>query len=475
MAGRQDLLDLFGRRGSMGRRDFVTLVGAGAAGLMTRRLGSAAAQDTPEKPNIVVIVSDDQGYADVGYHGCQDIPTPSIDSIAQNGARFTNGYVSCPVCSPTRAGLVTGRYQQRFGHEFNTGPISGQPEGSHIGLPLSQITIGDVLKGAGYTTGMVGKWHLGMAPQFHPLKRGFDEFFGFLHGGHSYVDPGTGTWNPILRGTEEVDEKEYLTGAFGREAAAFIERHQSQPFFLYLCFNAVHTPMQAPDTYLGRFPDIADEKRRTYAAMLSAMDDGIGKVLGALRDSGVERNTLVFFFSDNGGPTNANASINTPLRAGKGSMYEGGTRVPFLLRWPGRVTGGTVYEQPVIALDVLPTAAAAAGATVPQDRPIDGVDIVPYVTGADGTPHDRLFWRSGGNYAVRQGKWKLVRLGDGAPELHDLEADIGETNNLADQQADTVADLVAAIAEWEKGLVEPAWRPPQRARRRQTNQQQGQQ
>jgi arylsulfatase A-like enzyme len=475
MADQRDSRCGLPRPGSIGRRDFVTLVGAGAAGLLTRRLGSAGAQDAPSKPNIIVIVSDDQGYADVGYHGCQDIPTPNIDSIAENGARFTNGYVSCPVCSPTRAGLVTGRYQQRFGHEFNTGPISGQPEGSHIGLPLSQVTIGDVLQGAGYTTGMVGKWHLGMAPQFHPFKRGFDEFFGFLHGGHSYVDPGVGTWNPVLRGTEEVDEKEYLTDAFGREAAAFIDRHQSDPFFLYLCFNAVHTPLQAPDSYLGRFPDIADEKRRTYAAMLSAMDDGIGKVLQTLRDTGQEQDTLLFFFSDNGGPTRANASINTPLRAGKGSMYEGGTRVPFLLQWPGRITAGTVYEQPVIALDVLPTAVAAAGGGIPDDRPIDGVDIVPYLTGADGTPHDRLFWRAGQNYALREGNWKLVRLGDNAPELYDLEADIGETNNLADQQADVVNELVAAIAEWEKELVEPAWAPPQRAQRQRRNQQQGQQ
>jgi len=457
--------------GGMRRRDFVTLLGAGAAGLLTRKVNRAAAQDAPRNPNIVLIVSDDQGYADVGYQGCQDIPTPNIDSIAQNGVRFTDGHVSCPVCSPTRAGLVTGRYQQRFGHEFNTGPISGQPEGSHIGLPLSQITIGNVLREAGYVTGVVGKWHLGMAPQFHPFKRGFDEFFGFLHGGHSYTDPGTGGWNPILRGTEEVDEKEYLTDAFAREAVAFVDRHKEEPFFLYLPFNAVHTPMQAPDPYLERFPDITDTKRRTYAGMLAAMDDGIGKVLQKLRDVGVEEDTLVFFFSDNGGPTNANGSINTPLRAGKGSMYEGGMRVPFCIQWPRRIQAGTVYAQPIIALDVMPTAVAAAAGKMPDDRPIDGVDLLPFITGGEGTPHERLFWRAGNNYAARQGQWKLVRLGDAAPELYDLSEDIGEATNLADGKADVVNEITAAIAEWEKEMVEPAWGPPQRARRQRTQQQ----
>ncbi len=459
--------------GGMQRRDFVTLLGAGAAGLLTRRLNRAAAQDAPGKPNIVLIVSDDQGYADVGYQGCQDIPTPNIDSIAQNGVRFTDGHVSCPVCSPTRAGLVTGRYQQRFGHEFNTGPLAGQPEGSHIGLPLSQTTIGDALGEAGYVTGVVGKWHLGMAPQFHPFKRGFDEFYGFLHGGHSYVDPGTGTWNPILRGTEEVDEKEYLTDAFAREAVAFIDRHKEEPFFLYLPFNAVHTPMQAPGSYVERFPDITDAKRRTYAGMLAAMDDGIGKVLQKLRDVGAEEDTLVFFFSDNGGPTNANGSINTPLRAGKGSMYEGGMRVPFCVQWPRRIQAGTAYDQPIIALDVMPTAVAAAGGGIPDDRPIDGVDLLPFITGGAGTPHERLFWRAGNNYAARQGQWKLVRLGDAAPELYDLSEDIGETTNLADDKADVMNEITAAMAEWETELVEPAWGRPQRRRRQRRQQQEG--
>ncbi len=228
-----------------------------------------------KKPNVVILLADDMGYADVGFHGCKDIPTPNIDSIARNGVRCTNGYVSGPYCSPTRAGLLTGRYQQRFGHEFNPG---GQ--GEEKGLPLTETTIADRLHSAGYATGLVGKWHLGNAPRFHPQKRGFDEFFGFLGGAHPYL-PGMGA--PIYRGTEVAKEKEYLTDAFGREAVAFIDRHKDQPFFLYLAFNAVHTPLQATDDRLQKFSSIEDPKRHKYAAMTLAMDEAIGKVLAKLR------------------------------------------------------------------------------------------------------------------------------------------------------------------------------------------------
>jgi len=411
----------------------------------------------------VVIVGDDMGYADVGCQGCKDIPTPSIDSIAKNGIRFSNGYVSCPVCSPTRAGLSTGRYQQRFGHEYNTGPPPGGLQ-EHVGLPLSEVTIANVLKSAGYVTGAVGKWHLGMAPHFHPLKRGYDEFFGFLHGGHSYLDPGLGTFNPILRGTEPVDEKEYLTDAFSREAVAFIERHAREPFFLYLAYNAVHTPMQAPERYQNSFQRIADPKRRTYAGMMTAMDEGIGKVLVKLRDLGIEKDTLLFFFSDNGGPTQANGSDNTPLRGTKGMMYEGGIRVPFLVQWPGRLKAGQVCDHPVIALDVLPTAAAAGGAELPKDRPIDGVNLLPYLTGQkQGTPHEMLFWRSGGNHAVRKGDWKLVTMA-GATGLYDLAADIGESKDRRQDKPKVFSELKQEFERWDAQMVKPLWGSPVRER-----------
>jgi arylsulfatase A-like enzyme len=451
--------------GQIRRRDFLALLGAGAAGLFARRLHALEAALGAGKPNIIVIVADDLGYADIGVHGCKDIPTPNIDSLAKNGVRFTNAYVSCPVCSPTRAGLVTGRYQQRFGHEFNPGGT--QIAASEIGLPLSEITLANVLKASGYSTGVVGKWHLGMDPKFHPSRRGFDEFFGFLSGSHSYLDPRADPANLILRGTEPVDETEYLTDALTREAVAFITRHRSEPFFLYLTYNAVHAPMHAAQKYLDRFGNIADQKRRTYATMLSAMDGGIGTVLARLRQTGLYDNTMVFFISDNGGPPAANASNNFPLKASKGTAYEGGIRVPFILQWPRRVPRGKTYGHPVISLDIFPTAAAAAGARLPADRIIDGVDLLPCVTGQKKTdPHGILFWRMGERAAVRRGNWKLVRPAAGRTELYDLANDMSETTDLAAQKPDLVQQLARALADWESRLSPPLWQPGGQAAQR---------
>lgn len=266
-----------------------------AAGLTLMPTASAEDQEH-DRPNIILILADDLGYADIGVHGCRDIPTPHVDSIAQSGIRCTNGYVSAPQCGPTRAGLLTGRYQQRFGHEYNSAP-------ENANLVLTETTLAERLKQAGYVTGMVGKWHLGTDEDYHPLSRGFDEFFGFVGGANPYLPRGNnGTVPRILRGRMEAREKDYLTDAFGREAVAFIDRHQDKPFFLYLPFNAPHGPLEATEKYLSRFEDIEDEKRRTYAAMVSAMDDAIGAVLDKLRSAGLEENTLVAFISDNGGP-----------------------------------------------------------------------------------------------------------------------------------------------------------------------------
>jgi arylsulfatase A-like enzyme len=422
------------------------------------------AQGAPagRKPNIVVILADDLGYADLGCQGCEDVPTPNLDSLARNGVRFTDGHVSCPVCSPTRAGLMTGRYQQRYGHEFNPGPA--QTADPQFGLPLSQITMADALKAAGYATGLVGKWHLGYTPPYHPLKRGFDEFFGFLGGGHPYLPAANDRGNPILRGTEPVEEKEYLTDAFTREAVAFLERHHGDPFFLYLAFNAVHNPEQATPPYLDRFPKIAAPKRRTLAAKLSAMDDGVGAVLAKLKEHALLENTLIFFFSDNGGPTPKNGSRNTPLRGFKGQVYEGGVRIPFLLQWPGHVPAGKVYEQPVIALDIFPTVVTAAGGRIPGDRVMDGVNLLPFVTGESaGAPHERLFWRYGEQHAIRQGHWKLIRQGGTPDELYDLSADLGESKNVATQQVEVAAQLSQALGKWESELTDPFWGGRKRA------------
>lgn len=415
------------------------------------------------RPNILLIVGDDMGYADVGFHGCQDIPTRHLDGLAEAGARFTDGYVSGPYCSPTRAGLLTGRYQQRFGHEFNSGGPGG-------GLPLTESTLADRLKAVGYSTGLVGKWHLGASPQMHPQERGFDEFFGFLGGAHSYFQA-----DGILRGREPMQALEYATDDFGREAVSFIDRHQAHPWFLYLAFNAVHTPMDATDERLAKFPHISDEaKRRTYNAMMLAMDEAIGIVLKKLADAGLEQDTLVAFISDNGGPTmpgvTINGSRNDPLRGSKRTTLEGGVRVPFIITWPGRVKP-QVFRQPVIQLDLHATALAAAGVVVPAEWKLDGVNLLPYLQESAAPahpPHDALYWRFGDQMAIRVGDWKLVRYDGNADsrtgrnepatptKLYNLRDDIAETNDLATTMPDKLKELQTQWDQWNASLVPPA-------------------
>ncbi len=416
------------------------------------------AQTTDVRPNIIVIVADDLGYADLGCQGrSKDVRTPNIDTLASNGVRFTNGYVSCPVCSPTRAGLITGRYQQRFGHEFN--PRAASP-GQEFGLPLTEVTLADRLKKAGYATGMVGKWHLGGDEKRLPLSRGFDSFFGFPAGAHSYIDAMADSNNPIYRGRERYNEKEYLTDAFSREACAFVEQHagKTQPFFLYLTYNAIHTPQQAPEKYLARFADVRDVKRRTMLAMLSAMDDGVGAVLEHVRKAGAMDNTLVFFISDNGGPTAGNGSRNDPLRGFKGEVLEGGIRVPFLVQWPRVLPKGRVYDAPVISLDIHATAVAAARASVSAEKPLDGVNLLPFLTGDKKTPpHEALYWRFGQQWAIRKGDWKAAVARDETLQLFDLRNDPGESRNLAGEKAEVLAELVKDYDAWNAQLAQPLW------------------
>jgi arylsulfatase A-like enzyme len=427
------------------------------------------------KPNILVIVSDDHGYGDISANGGKDIPTPHIDSIAKNGVRFTSGYVSCSFCSPTRAALLTGRYQQRFGHEFNPGATL--VAGKDIGLPLSETLLPQRLKTAGYKTGLVGKWHLGFERERLPMSRGFDEFFGFPGGSHSYIDSNAVAGNPIMRGWEKVDEPAYLTDAFAREASAFIDRHAKAPWFLYLAFNAVHGPMHGAQRYAERFPQLSGG-RKTYATMLTAMDDAIGAVLARLRANGIEENTLVFFFADNGGPEGVNSSDNGPLRGVKGNAWEGGIRVPFVLQWKGTVPAGQTYDHPVIQVDVFPTALAAAGIAASPEWKLEGTNLLPYLRGEKkDAPHDALYWRFGEQMAIRRGDWKLVKsfAGGGVDQtadarrsvardatgaqLYNLRADIGETTNLAAQEPAKVKELAAAWAEWNRQNVAPRWFP----------------
>ncbi len=426
------------------------------------------------KPNVLIIVADDLGYGELTAQGfSKQIPTPHIDEIAANGIRFTNGYVSGPYCSPTRAGLLTGRYQERFGHEFNPG-IPADPS-KPVGLPLSETTIGNRFKAAGYATGWFGKSHLGTAPEFHPMKRGFDEFFGFLApGSHDYLTPGKGD-NALLRGTEPVPFSGYLTETLASEAISFIERKKDEPWMVYLPFNAVHAPLEATAKYEERFTSIKDTKRRKFAAMLSAMDDAVGNVMAKLQELKLEEDTLVFFFSDNGGPTDSTTSDNGPLRGMKAQTSEGGIRIPFMVQWKGKLPAGKVDQHPVIQLDILPTSLAAAGVTLDPAWQLDGVNLLPYLKGENpGDPHAALFWRFGQQLAIRKGDWKLVKsAADGVikraepgtatvanAKLYNLANDIGEKTDIASANPEKVAELSAEWNAWNATLIAPLWTPP---------------
>lgn len=473
---------------------------------LTMSLVSLCARPQGGQPNIVLLVADDLGYGELGCQGNPQIPTPNIDSIAKEGVRFTNGYVTAAYCSASRAGLLTGRIQTRFGYEFN--PVGAYNEDPAAGLPPGEKTLGDVLRDAGYTTGLIGKWHLGGTAKYFPQRRGFDEFYGFLHEGHYYLPPPwTGTtsmlrrktlpagvpgerWisdngkiiqsshmghhepdydanNPIYRGGTPVEEAEYLTDALTRESVAFITRNKDRPFFLYLAYNAVHSPLQGADPYMEKFAGIDDIHRRIFAAMLGNLDDSVGQVLSTLKAAGLDENTVIFFISDNGGPTRELTSSNLPLRGGKGQVYEGGIRVPFLARWTGKIPVGKTYHHPVVSLDVFSTAAALANAPLPPGRKIDGVNLMPYLTGQkaeSARPHDVLFWRSGNNKALRKGDWKLVKNSGrhrGATwQLYDLGEDTSEQRDLASSMPGKLAELQSIWNQWNAGMIDPVWSPP---------------
>jgi arylsulfatase A-like enzyme len=447
------------------------------AGLMLLALPAAlraadAPKSDPRKPNVLVIVADDLGYGDLGVHGGKSVPTPNIDALAAGGVRCTSGYVSAPYCSPSRAGFLTGRYQTRFGHEFN--PHVGVIK--TLGLPLDQRTIADRLRGAGYATGLVGKWHQGFDAAHHPQSRGFDDYYGFLVGGHNYLlhkdaeaEFGSAySFNMIYRGREVQKLDGYTTDLFTDEALAFTDRHADRPWFLYLAYNAVHTPLEVLAKYGRRVPaSVTDPERRGYLSLLVGLDDAVGRVAAHLRKTGRDKDTLIFFFSDNGGSGRKpflayNTAVNTPLRGDKGQTLEGGIRVPFFVSWPGKLPAGKVYDEPVISLDVLPTACAVAGARADAD--LDGVNLLPYLTGEKtGAPHEALYWRFGPQKAVRKGHWKLVDWRDFVTQqssgwqLYDLAKDVGEKDDLAAAQPRVVAELGAAWDAWNKRNIAPLW------------------
>lgn len=422
-----------------------------------------------DRPNIIIILTDDQGYADVGFNGCTDIPTPNIDRIAKNGVVFGSGYVSYAVCSPSRAGLLTGRYQDRFGYSRN--PLY-KPLDDNIGLPVTEQTLPQLLQQSGYRTMGIGKWHLGAHEKFRPWKRGFDEYFGFLGGGHRYFPEEYTIANQdsanneaqsyrtkLIRNETVVEESDYLTDALSREAVSFIERNQQQPFFLYLAYNAPHAPLQATPKYLSRFDHIKNSKRKTYAAMVSAVDDGVGTVLDKLQQLHLTNNTLVVFLSDNGGPETDNGSDNGILRGGKGSLFEGGIRVPLAIQWPSRIKPNSRYEQPVISLDIFATIAAnVKGAAAPKNT-LDGVNLLPYLNGTQqGAPHEYLFWRQFDqkNYAVlHQSGLKELILKDTSVLLYNLKTDISEQTNNALSEQKWISIFEQQRKKWEAGTMPP--------------------
>jgi len=413
-------------------------------------------------------MTDDMGYADVGFNGCKDIPTPNIDIIANEGVRFDEGYVSFPVCGPSRAGFLTGRYQDRFG--FTTNP-SIDPNNPIAGLPIEEETLAQVLRKADYNNAIIGKWHMGTNDVFHPLERGFDYFYGFLSGGHNYY-PDQLTYNDLSDVTEKwgwyrtkiienrtkVETDDYLTDELSDAAVRYIKNQSEngQHFMLYLAYNAPHTPLQATEKYLSRFPNITDKKRKTYAAMVSAVDDGVGRVLETLKEKGLDENTIVVFLSDNGGAHN-NASDNGPLRGLKGDLFEGGIRVPFAIRWKGVIPEGKSYKKPVSSLDIMATIVAQTKVEIAKERPLDGVDLIPYLTGEiNGDPHDYLFWRKWEQnaMAVRQGNYKLVsnkQQSENPPELYNLTTDTAETINISSEE-EISKDLQKEWDKWNKEL-----------------------
>jgi arylsulfatase A-like enzyme len=480
---------------------------------------------TESRPNIIVILADDLGYGDTSAYGSKIVRTPNIDALAASGVRFTDGHVTHPVCAPSRAGLMSGRYQERFGYEFNGSDKKG-------GVSLNEILLPQVMKEVGYATGMVGKWHLGRQGPYYPTARGYDFFYGMSGGGTDYItDPKPGdefgsvgsveevedipgakkapskqvpastdlvklrqqleavrAKSPITHNGVLVQETDYLTDALTREALNFIDQNRDHPFFLYVAQHAPHTPLQTTKKYYDRFPNIADKNTRIHAAMISALDDGVGALEAKLKADGLDRNTIIIFLSDNGCPSYLHgACSNAPLVGFKRTHFEGGVRIPFIVSWPGHVPAGRVDNRTVSSLDIFPTAVAAAHGKLPSDRPYDGVDLMPYLAGKNsGVPNPVLYWRAGPTFAIRDGEWKMIMMNNAPPGaqagngikfranstdpssqppypatfgqhivLYDLKTSPVETNNFATEQPHTVSRLKAELDGWNKLLVPP--------------------
>ena len=427
---------------------------------------SAASQ----QPNIVFLFSDDAGYADFGFQGSKTMQTPNLDQLANEGVRFTQGYVTDSTCGPSRAGIMTGRYQQKFGYEEINVPgymsKNSAIDGAEMGIPLSEVTMGDYMKSLGYRTAFFGKWHLGGTDELHPTKRGFDEFYGFRGGDRSYWayevnDPERKSAMFFDKKLEQgmgqfAEHKGYLTDVLAEKANEFIEKAPDKPFFIFLSFNAVHTPMEATPEDLAQFPQLSG-KRKEVAAMTLALDRASGAVMHKLKALGLEENTIVVFSNDNGGPTDKNASSNYPLAGTKSNFLEGGIRVPYLIKWPAKLSPGTTYDKAVSTLDLLPTFFHAGGGKKTLSA-LDGVDLIPYLTGKNNNdPHASMYWKKETRAAIRQGDWKLLRYPDRPAELYNLANDIGEQHDLAAEQPERVRKMFKDFFAWEMTLERPLW------------------
>jgi arylsulfatase A-like enzyme len=462
----------------------------------------------PAKPNVIVILADDLGYSDLAAYGNPIVKSPNIDALMREGVRFTQAYTTAPICSPSRAGLLTGRYQQRFGFEFlvpqsaggNQSPeqlkrlaafqkqVGSVPEeGIDIeayqkirkGIPDSEVTLGQLFQQNGYQTAVIGKWHVGETDGFYPQQRGFDYHYGFYSGLSLYApenDPNVvnkhlpwalseaSAWhrrgsNRIVRNNAEVDEKAFLTDKFADEAIAYIEQQKNTPFFLYLPFNAPHDPFQAKKSDYDLYPQVSDSTKRVYYGMITGLDNAVGRIHRRLKELGLDKNTIVFFTSDNGGATYTRATDNKPLRGGKLSHFEGGYSVPYSITYPGVVPAGKTYDLPVSTLDIFATAAAVANLKLPANREYDGVNLIPFTSNQQpGRPHETFFWRSGYSKAIRKGDYKLyVNERNGKKLLYNLATDRSETRDLCDAEPAKLVELEAELKAWNSQLPKPTW------------------
>lgn len=456
---------------------FVTVL-ASCTGLKSQ---SVKANDTKtSRPNIIIVMTDDMGYADVGFNGSKDIVTPELDKLANTGTIFTSAYVAHPFCGPSRAGLLTGRYPHEFGAQFNLPANSEESVG--IGIPLSETFISQQLKAAGYYTGAIGKWHLGAVPGYEPNDRGFDDFYGFLGGGHNYFPDeyrakyeqqlkagNKNIWEylvPLLNNGVEVQETEYLTDALSHQAVRFVNEasKKEQPFFLYLAYNAPHTPLEAKKEDMLKFSAIKDKDRRTYAAMVYAVDRGVGELVKALKETNQYQNTLIVFLSDNGGRTDKGAN-NFPLKGVKGDTYEGGFRVPMFFHWPNHVPSGKHFEHPVSALDFYPTIASLANVTIPKTKQLDGKNIWNNIVKGENARKGEMIFamrhRSGfSDVGVRLDEWKATKAYNGPWKLYNINKDISETQDLSKQYPDQLRKMVLGAQKWSQSHTEPLWFDP---------------